>query len=282
MVLANPAYVDLITGDTYRHETHYMGLVDENNHPDYYDGEIRSSTPRATRSPSSSPTSYLDHIAERVEPWTYLKFPVPEGAGWKGLIDGQDSGVYRAAPLARLNVADGMSTPLAQEQYERMMATLGGQPVHVTLAYHWARVIELLNAAEMAHDLARDPEITDPDIRTIPTETPDRRGRRGGGAAGHALPSLHDRRERHRHPGQPHRRHDQQLRRHQPVDQEGQPGPHREGREVTDGVLNMIEMAFRAYDPCFGCATHSLPGQMPLEVAVYRETGELIAHRLRE
>ena len=71
----------------------------------------------------------LCHIAERVEPWTYLKFPYLKKVGWKGFVDGPDSGVYAATPLSRLNAADGMATPLAQEEYEKMYETLGGKPV---------------------------------------------------------------------------------------------------------------------------------------------------------
>jgi len=134
LVLSNPEYVDLITGDTFRHETHYMGLVDENNHPDFYDGDVRLVDTEGKEIAQFKPHEYLDHVEERVEPWTYLKVPYLKSRGWKGFTDGADSGVYRAAPLARLNVADGMSTPLAHEQYERMMTTLGGKPVHFTLA----------------------------------------------------------------------------------------------------------------------------------------------------
>ena len=111
-------------------------------------------------------------VAERVETWTYLKFPYLKMVGWKGFIDGPDSGVYQATPLSRMNAADGMATPLAQAEYERFYETLGGKPVHHTLATHWARLIELLYAAERALELVEDPEITGTDIRTIPTEVP--------------------------------------------------------------------------------------------------------------
>ncbi len=89
--------------------------------------------------------------------------------GWKGFVDGKDSGVYRASPLAVCNAADGMATPLAQAEYERFYETLGGKPVHATLATHWARLVELLYAAERAHELATDPDIINPDVRNIPT-----------------------------------------------------------------------------------------------------------------
>jgi len=77
------------------------------------------------------------------------------------------------SPLARLNAADGMATPLAQAAYEKMYATLGGKPAHATLAFHWARLIEALYAAERMKELLHDPEITSPEIRTVPTQTPE-------------------------------------------------------------------------------------------------------------
>jgi F420-non-reducing hydrogenase large subunit len=87
-------------------------------------------------------------------------------------VDGENSGVYRASPLSRLNASDGMATPQAQKMYERFFDTLGGKPVHSTLATHWARLIEILYAAERAVELASDETITDPNVHTIPTETP--------------------------------------------------------------------------------------------------------------
>jgi len=282
VVLANPEYVDLITGDIYRHETHYMGLVDENNHPDYYDGDIRLVDSKGVEIAKFKPHEYLDHVEERVEPWSYLKIPYLKAFGWKGMTDGPGSGVYRAAPLARFNVADGMSTPVAHEQYEKMVDTLGGKPVHFTLAYHWARVIEMVNAAEMAYDLARDPEITNPNIRTVPTETPDE----GVGVVEAPRGTLFH---------------------HYKTDEKGiltgvnlivgttnnyaainlsikraAQALLTKTTEISDGVLNMIEMAFRAYDPCFGCATHALPGQMPLAITMYDTDGEVIARRVRD
>ncbi len=115
------------------------------------------------------PKDYADHIAEHVEPWTYLKFPYLKNVGWKGFVDGKDSGVYMATPLSRLNAADGMATPLAQEEYEKFYSTLGGKPVHQRLAIHWARLIELLYAAERWVELA-----TDPGDHLAPTSTPSR------------------------------------------------------------------------------------------------------------
>ena len=164
-MLANTGYVELILSDTYTHRTYYMGTVDEQQprqllrRHDPRGGPrrqgIRASTIRATT---------RQHIAEHVEPWTYLKFPYLKSIGWKGFVDGKESGVYCATPLSRLNAADGMATPQAQAAYEKMYDTLGSkkldgryQPVHHRLATHWARLVELLYAAERMVELVTDP-----------------------------------------------------------------------------------------------------------------------------
>ncbi|KAA3654888.1 MAG: Ni/Fe hydrogenase subunit alpha, partial [Calditrichaeota bacterium] len=177
IVLANKTYLDLILSDTYAHKFHSMGTVDENNHVNFYDGMVRVVDTEGREIAKYKSAEYLNNIAEHVEKWSYLKFPFLTGKGWKGFTDGQESGVYRATPLSRLNAADGMATPLAQEQYERYFETLtgdktGAKPVHQTLATHWARVVELVYAAERTLELAMDEEILSPQIRTIPTEIP--------------------------------------------------------------------------------------------------------------
>jgi len=169
VVLGNQAYVDLILSDAYSMVSYYMGMVDDDNKVNFYSGKIRVVDPDGVEFAKFDQQDYLDHIQEHVEPWTYLKFPFLKSVGWKGLVGGKDSGVYRVAPLARLNVADGMATPEAQAAYERFYETLGGKPVHATLATHWARLIENLYAAEHLLNLSRDPEITDPNVRTIPS-----------------------------------------------------------------------------------------------------------------
>jgi len=269
VVLGNKEYVDLILSDAYTMKSYYMGLVDADNKLNFYDGDVKVVDPEGKEFVRFSPARYLDFVAEHVEPWSYLKFPFLKGVGWKGLVEGKDSGVYRVAPLARLNVADGMATPLAQEEYERMFQTLGGKPVHATLANHWARLVELLYAAERLLELCCDPEITDPKVRIIPTTTPSE----GIGAVEAPRGTLFH---------------------HYQTDERGlvekvnlivatvnnnaaicmsirkaARGVIRAGQVVSEGLLNMVEMAFRAYDPCLACATHSLPGQMPLEVIIY-------------
>jgi len=271
IVLANSDYVNLILSDPFTHKTYYMGLVDENNHVNFYDGSIRVVAPNHHEWARFQPADYRDHIAEHTEPWTYMKFCYLKEIGWKGFTDGEDSGVYSVAPLARMNVADGMATPLAHEAYLKFHGILGGRPVHHTLANHWARVVEMLYAAERMKELAADPELTDPVVRTLPTALP----REGIGVVEAPRGTLFH---------------------HYKTDERGiitsanlivatQNNAARialsvekaaknliAGGDVPDGILNMIEMAFRAYDPCLGCATHALPGSVPLEICV-RDAG---------
>jgi F420-non-reducing hydrogenase large subunit len=281
VVLANPTYVDLILSDTFTHRTHYMGLVDEQNRVNFYDGMVRVVGPDGVERAKFGAREYADYVAEHVEPWSFVKFAYFKPVGWKGFIDGPDSGVYCVAPLARLNVADGLATPLAQAAYEEFFATLGGRPVHHTLANHWARVVELLYAAERLRELAGDPELISPEIRTLPTATP----AEGMGVVEAPRGTLFH---------------------HYETDERGvirkanlivatQNNSARiamgvekaakgllSGREISDGLLNMVEMAFRAYDPCHACATHSLPGSMPLLVRVREHTGEVVATLRRD
>ena len=175
-----------------------------------------------------------------------------------------------------------MATPLAQAEYERFYETLTGDrtgktPVHSTLATHWARVVELVFACEAVFEQAKDDEITSDHILDPPT-----------GIVGEGVGIVEAPRGTLTH--------------HYKTDKNGiiteanlivgttnnnaaitmsikraAEGLIKKGQEVTDGMLNRIEMAFRAYDPCFGCATHSLPGQMPLEIIVHdAESKEVI------
>lgn len=276
IVLKNKAYVDLILSDAYSMKIYSMGLVDDKNRVNFYDGKVRVVDPDGKEFVKYSPNEYLDNVAEHVEPWTYLKFPFLKKIGWKGFVDGKESGVYHATPLSRLNAADGMPTPLAQAEYEKMYSTLGGKPVHAMLAMHWARVIELLSAAEMALDLARDPEITGTHIRNIPTEKPTE----GVGIVEAPRGTLTH-----------HYTTDERgiltkvnlivgtTNNYAPISMsinKAARGLIKKGKEVTDGTLNMIEMAFRSYDPCFGCATHAFTGKSPLEVRIYDSSGVLL------
>ena len=280
-VLKNDEYVNLILHGPYNLKLHSMGLVDANNKVNFYDGKVRVVDTEGKELYKYSPNGYLDYVAEHVEPWTYLKFPYLRKIGWKGFKEGQSSGVYQATPLSRLNAADGMATPLAQKEYERMYTTLGGKPVHATLAMHWARLVELLYSAERCLELASDPEITGKELRVKP-----------GPVKGEGVGIVEAQRGTLTH--------------HYWTNEKGMvtkvnlivgttnnhaaismsikkaaEGVIKKGVTVSEGILNMIEMAFRAYDPCFSCATHSLPGQMPMILEIHESDGQLLQRIVR-
>ena len=275
VVLQNPAYMDIVTGPVYTQDLHDMGMVDENNKVNFYDGKVRVTDTTGAEILKYAAADYLDHIAEHVEDYTYLKFPYLKKFGWTGLTEGPESGIYRATPLSRLNAADGMATPLAQEHYEAFYRAVGGKPCKLTLATHWARLIELLYSCERALELATDPEVTSKDIRTLPTKTP----HEGVGIVEAQRGTLTH---------------------HYVTDEKGiitkanlivgttnnngaitlqiqkaASALIRKGTVVSDEILNMIEMGFRAYDPCFSCATHSLPGHFPMEVTILDAAGNV-------
>jgi F420-non-reducing hydrogenase large subunit len=274
LVLGNSKYVDMIKSPSYTHRTYYMGLVDKNNKVNFYDGDVRVVDQSGNEFLKFAPKDYLNNVAEHVEEWTYTKMPYLKKVGWKGLVDGKDSGIYRVGPLGRLNASNGMATPLAQAEYDVMYKTLGGKPVHSTLAFHWARLIELLYATERALELSRDPEITSTDIRAKPGEPGE-----GVGVVEAARGTLFH---------------------HYMLDKDALIKDVNlivattnnypaicmsirdaakgliHGGNVDQGILNKVEMAFRAYDPCFGCATHYAVGQMPLTVEIYNSQKKLV------
>lgn len=276
LVLKNKAYVDLIMGDGYELVTNYMGLVDDKNRVTFYDGTVRVVDPDGNEIDRYRENEYLDHVAEHVEPYSYLKFPYLKKLGWQGFKEGAGTSIYQAAPLARFNVASGMATPKAQAAYEKMYATLGRKPSHKLMAMHWARLIEILYAAERLVEIVADDEILDPNVRVIPSTTPSEgvgiieapRGtlthhyctdERGivtkanlivGTTNNNAPISMAVKKAAKKFIGK--------------------------GGEIKEGLLNMVEMAFRIYDPCFSCATHSLPGQMPLVIEIKDSAGETI------
>ncbi len=278
VVLSNKEYVDIITNkDLYYHETYHMGLVNDKNQLEFHDGKVRVLDQKGNEHDKYDAVNYLDHIGEAIEPWSYEKFPYLRNPGYKGLVDGPESGLYRATPLSRLNVCDSISTPLANEalkEYREILGVKGREPVQFTLATHWARIIELLYAAEKLKEDAYSDKLTDPNIKQFDLVP----GGRGVGCVEAPRGTLtHD----------------------YTCDENGivtscnlvvgttnNNGPICmdvakvakaliKNYDVSPGLLNMVEMAFRAYDPCNSCATHSLPGQMPLTAEIRNADGSL-------
>ncbi len=278
VVLKNEQYMELVTGDMYKVVVNYMASVDDQDRVTYYDGAQKIVDTDGKEIGRFTGKEYLDFIAERVLPWSYLKMPYQKKIGWKGIVDGPGTSLYSVGPLARFNVASGMDTPLAQEAYTTFFDTFGAKPVHFILAYHWARAIELLNAAEKCLELSQDPDITGEDNWAEPGEVT------GEGVGIIEAPRG-------------------TLIHHYETDSKGivtganlivatthNKGPINlavrgaakhfiKGGKVDDGILNMVEMAFRPYDLCLACATHAFnPGSLPLEIEIFDKQGERVKH----
>ena len=215
---------------------------------------------------------YWDVIAEDVKPWSYMKFPF-----FKAL--GADDGSYRVGPLSRVTLCDNIPTPLADKAREEFIAFDGGSAAGATLGYHWARMIEMLHAAETIKDLLHDDDITGSDLMAG-----GERQERGVGVIEAPRGTLI---HHYRVDGN-----DQVIRANLIVstthNNQAMNTAVREvakqyldGREVTEGLLNHIEIAIRAFDPCLSCATHAL-GQMPLEVAIVDAGGTVIDSATRD
>jgi F420-non-reducing hydrogenase large subunit len=279
VVLANKDYLGLILNqDAYYLETYYMGMVDKDNKTNFYDGDIRVVDQTGKQVEKFQPSQYLDVIAEHVEPWTYMKMPHLKKVGWKGFVTGPQSGIYRVGPLGRINVCNGYTTPLAQAEYEVFKKTVKDLgvtgPVHHTLAFHWARVIELQYATERMLQLASDKSITSGDIRG-----PFGQPKEGVGICEAPRGTLIH---------------------HYASDKNGLCTKINmivattnnyaamntsvvqaakaliKNGEVSPGLLNKVEMAFRCYDPCNSCGTHALNGAPALEITVKRRDGSVV------
>lgn len=247
--------------------TGYFGLVTPENGLELYDGQIRLIDSRGKQLVKFDGTDYLEQIAEHVEPWSYLKFPYYKKLGYPG-------GVYRVGPLGRLNIVEKIDTPLANEELKVFKALNDGKPVENTLHYHYARLIEALFAAERARVLCDDPDILSTDIINT------RRNYTGHGVGIIEAPRgtlIHDYTADEN---------GKLLRVNlivstghnnwamsSAVDSVAKTYVH--GPEVQEGMLNRVEAAIRAYDPCLSCSTHAI-GQMPIQVEILDPRGQLV------
>ena len=278
LVVKNKDLMSLIDLDAYKMESYYMSVVGDENELDFYQQDtVRVIDNKGKEVARFHAKDYLDYIAEHVEPWSYLKFPYLKKIGWKGLEAKPESGLYRVNSLARLNVVDKIKTPLAHEAMETMYSTLGGKPAHHTLGFNWARLVEILHCGERMKEIAEDPDVYSEKYRIPVTKSM---------ITGEGVGVIEAPRGTLYH--------------HYKTDKEGivtdaniivattnnnaaiclsvkQAAQEMIKRgQYNDDGLNKIEMAFRAYDPCLACATHSLPGQMPLKVEIYDHNKKLI------
>lgn len=251
----------------------YFGLVTPEGGLELYDGACRLIDARGNFLEEFEGRNYLDYITEHVEDWSYLKFPYYKKLGWPG-------GVYRVGPLGRLNVAQKTGAPLAEVELKQFKALNNGQPVENTLFYHYARLIEALFAAERVKVLLDDPDILSQDILNT------RRDFKGEGVGvieaprgtlfHHYWTNADGKLERvnlivatgHNNWAMS-----------KAVDSVAKTYIHGQNGQVAEGLLNRVEAAIRAYDPCLSCSTHAV-GQMPIIVEVV-DAGGVVVNTLK-
>lgn len=265
----------LLEDEAYSVKTCSMALVDNDGKTAFYDGTVKVVDVRGNAIYHFHPNDFAGKITERAESWSTVKTTYLKELGWKGLIEGDDTSLYRVGPLARLTVADGMATPHAQKELDRFRSFFGNHPPHQILATHWARLICALQAAERNREITADQRLTSHHIRNFDyritgvgtgcVEAPrgtlfhhyeaDERGiltnvnlivatQNNAGAISLAVKKAAER--------------------------------FIKGGEVREGLLNRIEMAFRAFDPCLSCSTHAVKNETELNVTVRDSEGRVL------
>jgi len=247
--------------------SNHLALVRADGALELYDGGLRAVDAEGRiLFDHVDPQRYLEHIAEEVRPWSYMKFPFLRALG-------PERGWYRVGPLARVSACDFIDTPQAEAERKEFKALSGGKPSALSMAYHWARMIELLHSIEKIAELLPDPDLQGEQLVV--------RGQRRAEAVA-VLEAPRGTLFHHFRVDE----HDQvtmanlivsTTSNNEPMNRavESVARAYLSGREISEGLLNQVEVAIRAYDPCLSCATHAL-GRMPLEIAVLDSAGRLV------
>jgi NAD-reducing hydrogenase large subunit len=248
-------------------DSNHLSIIRADGAMDLYHGDLRAIDAEGNRIfDQADYNRYYDFIAEEVRPWSYMKFPFIRSLG-------PEQGWYRVGPLARVNTADFIDTPDAEQARKEFMAVTSGKPNNITMAYHWARMIELLHAGEKIRELLHDPDLQGTELMVKGTRRPE-----GVGLVEAPRGTLfhHYRVDEN----------DQVVMANLIVSTTSNNEPmnravtrvakeYLSGVEITEGLLNHVEVAIRAYDPCLSCATHAL-GRMPLDVKLVDHEGNLL------
>ncbi|MBN1511337.1 MAG: Ni/Fe hydrogenase subunit alpha [Phycisphaerae bacterium] len=253
--------------------SNHLSLVRKDGAMDLYHGNLRAITADGRKIfDQVDYQSYLDYIREEVRSWSYMKFPFIKSIG-------PESGWYRVGPLARVNTCDFIDSPEAEAARKEFMAVTNGKPNNISMAYHWARMIELLHSMEMIAGLLHDRDLQGKDLVV--------KGKRRGEGVGLV--------EAPRGTLFHHYKVDENdqvtmanlivstTNNNEPMNRavRGVADEFISGRQIREGLLNRVEVVIRAYDPCLSCATHAM-GRMPLVVELYDHAGQLVDRRSRE
>jgi len=253
--------------------SNHLSIVRDDGALDIYNGNIRAIDAEGNRIVDDvNDQNYLDVVAEEVRPWSYMKFPFIKEIG-------PENGWYRVGPLARINTCEFIDTPEAEKERKEFMALTDGKPNNITMAYHWTRMIEVLHSVEKIRDLLNDSDLQGTDLVT----TGERRDAGIGIIEAPRGTLFHHYRVNK----------DDQIvmanlivsttSNNEPMNRAVQRVAEDKlsGNEITEGLLNNIEVAIRAYDPCLSCATHAM-GQMPLVVELHDAGGHLLDRKVKD
>jgi NAD-reducing hydrogenase large subunit len=248
-------------------ESNFVSLVRKDGALDLYDGLLRAKDHDGKIIfDQVKPMDYLEYIREGVRNWSYMKFPFIRSLG-------QQKGWYRVGPLARVNNCDFIDTPLAEKMRQEFIGLGNGRPVHSTMAYHWARLIEIVHSAEKIKELLEDPDIQGDDL----VKTGKRRGESVAILEAPRGTLFHHYRVDDK---------DQITMANLIVSTTSNNEPMNQairrvaedylvGQKITEPLLNLVEVAIRAYDPCLSCATHAI-GKMPMRVKLVDAGGNVV------
>jgi NAD-reducing hydrogenase large subunit len=253
-------------------DSNHLSLIREDGAMDLYHGNIRCIDKDGNKLLEQvNYQDYLEHIVEEVRPWSYMKFPFMKNHG------GTENGWYRVGPLARVNACDFIDTPLAEARRKEFMAVTEGKPNNITMAYHWARMIETLHSAEKIKELLNDPDLQGTDLMT----KGDFRGEGVGLIEAPRGTLFHHYKVNEKDEVTMCNLIVSTTHNNVPMNTavtkvaeeyiSGVP-------EVTEGLLNRVEVAIRAYDPCLSCATHAM-GKMPLKIKIVDAEGDVVSEK---
>jgi len=252
--------------------SNHVSLIRANGAMDLYHGNLRAIDAEGNSIfDQVDYQNYLDYVAEEVKPWSYMKFPFIKAIG-------PENGWYRVGPLSRVNACDFIDTPEAEEARKEFAAVTEGKPCNVTMGYHWARMIETLHSIEKIGELLNDADLQGSDLVVKGERRPE-----GVGLIEAPRGTLFH-----------HYKVDENdqitmcnlivstTNNNMPMNLavEGVAKQYLSGTEITEGLLNHVEVAIRAYDPCLSCATHAM-GQMPLVIEVLDSEGKLVDRKAK-
>lgn len=253
--------------------SNHLSLVRKDGALDLYHGVLRAIDSEGKKILHDVDSQdYLKYIGEEVRSWSYMKFPY--------LLEyGKKDGWYRVGPLARMNTAEFIPTPLAQKEFEEFKAYTNGKPNNMSMHMHWARLIEILHSAEEMKKLLNDPDLLKGERITKGTKI-----NKGIGLIEAPRGTLFHHYQINDN--------DQITMANLIVSTTNNNEPMNMAvnlvandfmngqKEITEPMMNAVEVAIRAYDPCLSCATHAL-GKMPLAISLYNANNELIDYKTR-